>query len=78
MVTTAQEGQEMGTTARGPQPITYGMPGDFARFIESVTKLFEREPDWSWRDEEARNAAGTMRDLITRRLDGERGQVTAT
>jgi hypothetical protein len=59
----------MGTTAREPKPMTYGMPGDFTAWLTSVTKLLEHEPEWSWRDTEARDAARAMRDLITSRLE---------
>ena len=50
------------------EPMTYGMPGDLAVWLTSVTKLVEREPEWSWHDASARDAAAELRDLITSRL----------
>ena len=37
-------------------------------WLTSITKLVEREPEWSWRDAEARDAAAGLRDLITLQL----------
>ena len=70
-----QEGSGDGDCRERTQADDLRRARDFTAWLTSVTKLVEREPEWSWRDAEARNAAADLRDLITSRL-GDASRMT--
>lgn len=49
--------------------------GDLTAWLTAVRKLLEREPERSWRDASAAEAAVALRDLVASRLEAA-GQVT--